>query len=420
MGIGKLSLIDLAGSERAAQMKNTGQRLVEGANINRSLLALGKCINALSTNPNKYVPYRESKLTRLLKESLGGNCRTVIIANVSPSWSYYDDTWNTLQYANRAHEITSKVAQNGIYFFSSMRQTFPDDLESFNKYEEFAIQEETVIERANQRDTATLEPIKSAIQVEINKCARSLKELQDLYEKRQEILSLQLQKEQEVSLLPNNSILREELHLLQTSYKLYSTALDRIKNMLPTSAQSIKFRLQIDSLQLAISSNKYVLYDLLTRFQSYFESINYLITNKSLELEIQMLKNQLEKQQKEQPIHYLPHNSIFCPSTVQKQSLFNRRVSLIPITPARTLINPEKLGTSIKRNNNVVPPRTQYPTYVHPDRSILRLSNIPNTSKKPPQVPRQRVTRENAIPKKITNDYKRSFYSKPLVTKNHY
>jgi len=257
--------------------------------------------------------------------------------------------------------------------------------------------------------------------VEINKCARSLKELQELYEKSQEILSLQLQKEQEVSLFPNNSILREELHLLQTSYKSYSTAIDRIKNTLPSSAQSNKFRLQIDSLQLAISSNKYILYDMLTRFQSYFESINHLITNKSLELEIQILKNQLEKQQKDQPIHYIPpHNSIFCPSTIQKPPLFpNRRVSLIPITPARTIINPEKLGTSIKRNNNnALPPRTQYPTYVHPDRSILRLSNIPPTSKKPPQVPRQRVTRENAIPKKT--DYKRSYYSKPLVTKNHY
>jgi kinesin family protein 18/19 len=77
MKVGKLSLIDLAGSERASNTKNSGLRLKEGANINRSLLALGNCINALGQNAKgSFVPYRDSKLTRLLKDSLGGNCRT--------------------------------------------------------------------------------------------------------------------------------------------------------------------------------------------------------------------------------------------------------------------------------------------------------------------------------------------------------
>lgn len=73
--LGKLSLIDLAGSERASQTHNSGMRLLEGANINRSLLALGNCINALASG-SVFVPFRDSKLTRLLKDSLGGNCRT--------------------------------------------------------------------------------------------------------------------------------------------------------------------------------------------------------------------------------------------------------------------------------------------------------------------------------------------------------
>lgn len=75
-----LSIIDLAGSERASVTKNRGDRLLEGANINKSLLALGSCINALC-DPKKavHVPYRNSKLTRLLRHSLGGNCRTVSI-----------------------------------------------------------------------------------------------------------------------------------------------------------------------------------------------------------------------------------------------------------------------------------------------------------------------------------------------------
>lgn len=94
--VGKLSLIDLAGSERAASTGNKGIRMIEGANINRSLLSLGNCINMLYENSKKgiksHVPYRDSKLTRLLKDSLGGNCRTVMIANVSPFASHFEET----------------------------------------------------------------------------------------------------------------------------------------------------------------------------------------------------------------------------------------------------------------------------------------------------------------------------------------
>lgn len=108
-----LSIIDLAGSERASVTKNRGDRLLEGANINRSLLALGNCINALCDPHRKnHIPYRDSKLTRLLKFSLGGNCRTVMVVCVSPSSAHYDETHNTLKYGNRAKNIKTKVSRN--------------------------------------------------------------------------------------------------------------------------------------------------------------------------------------------------------------------------------------------------------------------------------------------------------------------
>uniref|UniRef100_A0A1I8B3J0 Kinesin-like protein n=1 Tax=Meloidogyne hapla TaxID=6305 RepID=A0A1I8B3J0_MELHA len=110
---GKLFLIDLAGSERAAHTQNQGQRLKEGAAINRSLLALGNVINALSAAQNgkgraTFVNYRDSKLTRLLKDSLAGGAegaKTVLIAHVTPSSAHYDETFNTLTYATRALSI---------------------------------------------------------------------------------------------------------------------------------------------------------------------------------------------------------------------------------------------------------------------------------------------------------------------------
>ncbi|PAN29827.1 hypothetical protein PAHAL_5G252200 [Panicum hallii] len=106
--VGKLSLIDLAGSERALATDQRTQRSIEGANINRSLLALSNCINAL-VEGKKHIPYRNSKLTQLLKDSLGGSCNTVMIANISPSNLTFGETQNTLHWADRAKEIKTKA-----------------------------------------------------------------------------------------------------------------------------------------------------------------------------------------------------------------------------------------------------------------------------------------------------------------------
>ncbi|XP_044126274.1 kinesin-like protein KIF18A [Bufo gargarizans] len=122
--IAKMSLIDLAGSERASATNTKGERLREGTNINRSLLALGNVINALADPKTKkqHIPYRNSKLTRLLKDSLGGNCHTIMIAAVSPSSLSYDDTYNTLKYANRAKDIKSAVKSNVVSLDSHISQ----------------------------------------------------------------------------------------------------------------------------------------------------------------------------------------------------------------------------------------------------------------------------------------------------------
>ncbi|KAK9748184.1 hypothetical protein RND81_02G041900 [Saponaria officinalis] len=106
--VGKLSLIDLAGSERALATDQRTVRSMEGANINRSLLALSSCINAL-VEGKKHIPYRNSKLTQLLKDSLGGACNTVMIANISPSNFTFGETQNTLHWADRAKEIRNKA-----------------------------------------------------------------------------------------------------------------------------------------------------------------------------------------------------------------------------------------------------------------------------------------------------------------------
>ncbi|XP_044534791.1 kinesin-like protein KIF19 [Gracilinanus agilis] len=113
--VGKLFMVDLAGSERASQTQNRGKRMKEGAHINRSLLALGNCINALSEkggSRSQYVNFRDSKLTRLLKDALGGNSRTVMIAHISPASTYFEESRTTLIYAYRAKNIKTRVKRN--------------------------------------------------------------------------------------------------------------------------------------------------------------------------------------------------------------------------------------------------------------------------------------------------------------------
>ncbi|XP_063957114.1 kinesin-II 95 kDa subunit [Lytechinus pictus] len=110
--VGKLNLVDLAGSERQAKTGATGDRLKEATKINLSLSALGNVISALVDGRSTHIPYRDSKLTRLLQDSLGGNARTVMVANMGPASYNFDETITTLRYANRAKNIKNKPKIN--------------------------------------------------------------------------------------------------------------------------------------------------------------------------------------------------------------------------------------------------------------------------------------------------------------------
>ena len=110
----KFHFVDLAGSERLKRTGATGDRAKESISINCGLLALGNVISALGdlTKKASHVPYRDSKLTRLLQDSLGGNSQTVMIACISPSDTDFMETLNTLKYANRARNIKNRVTVN--------------------------------------------------------------------------------------------------------------------------------------------------------------------------------------------------------------------------------------------------------------------------------------------------------------------
>lgn len=109
---GRLFLVDLAGSEKVGKTGASGQTLEEAKKINKSLTSLGMVINALSDGKSSHIPYRDSKLTRILQESLGGNSRTTLIINCSPSSYNYDETVSTLRFGERAKTIKQKAKVN--------------------------------------------------------------------------------------------------------------------------------------------------------------------------------------------------------------------------------------------------------------------------------------------------------------------
>lgn len=111
--VGKLNLVDLAGSERVRVTGATGKRLEESKKINQSLSCLGNVIAALTDQkPRQHIPYRDSKLTRLLEDSLGGNCKTTMMAMVSPASDAFGESLSTLKFATRAKKIKNEARIN--------------------------------------------------------------------------------------------------------------------------------------------------------------------------------------------------------------------------------------------------------------------------------------------------------------------
>ena len=141
--LSKINLVDLAGSERANSTGATGARLKEGCNINKSLLVLGNVINtladkALGKKKDVLPPYRDSALTRILQNALGGNSKTVMICALSPASINYDETLSTLRYADRAKKIQNKAVVNESEHDKTVRLLREENNELKKKIEELS------------------------------------------------------------------------------------------------------------------------------------------------------------------------------------------------------------------------------------------------------------------------------------------
>ena len=164
--IGKLNLVDLAGSERTRITGATGKQLQESIKINKSLSALGNVINALTdTKERKHIPYRDSKLTRLLEDSLGGNCKTTMIATISPAQCSFNESLSTLNFAKRAKNIKNRpvinedIDHNGlIHQYENELKKIRKELEEKNKIIEL---NEEILKLKNREEKEKIDAIKA-------------------------------------------------------------------------------------------------------------------------------------------------------------------------------------------------------------------------------------------------------------------
>ncbi|PVD36027.1 hypothetical protein C0Q70_02997 [Pomacea canaliculata] len=185
-----INLVDLAGSERAESTGATGDRLKEGAAINQSLSCLGNCISALAENSagkNVKVPFRDSSLTKLLKNALGGNSKTIMVAALSPADINYEETLSTLRYADRAKQIKTKASVN-----EDPTEKLIRDLQEENEKLKAMLGGQTKMEvmkgDADDLDEAELAKLKSELEDEyksrVEKNQKQMEEMQKTFEER--------------------------------------------------------------------------------------------------------------------------------------------------------------------------------------------------------------------------------------------
>ena len=211
ISFGKLYLVDLAGSERTTAT-GSNKILVETGSINRSLLALSKCINLIVTQNKKFIPFRESKLTRILQEPLSGNGRIVLIATLSPAVLNFDETMFTLQFANRAKCMKINMKKNVV----------ENDNEIIEKYEEYIsnLKEEISLvenEIAEKKNNMMLEQEENDNKEEIgdnDKVNKIQKEMSEHFKAEIDLRKKIIDEEEQIEKLKNdiNSIDYEIIH----------------------------------------------------------------------------------------------------------------------------------------------------------------------------------------------------------------
>eukprot|EP01119_Soliformovum_irregulare_P014304 TRINITY_DN3915_c0_g1_i2.p1 TRINITY_DN3915_c0_g1~~TRINITY_DN3915_c0_g1_i2.p1 ORF type:complete len:1407 (-),score=731.72 TRINITY_DN3915_c0_g1_i2:353-4573(-) len=231
---GVLNLVDLAGSEKVGKTGTSGDTLEEAKKINQSLSALGNCINSLTTSKT-HVPYRDSKLTHLLRESLGGNCKTTLVLAASPHKYNAEETISTLKFGQRAKTLKNKVTQNKQRSAEEMNEIIERLTRELSKMSKYAQELE---KRTDGTSASSIKmKINDETEEEADMASLPLIQLQVEHQKLRESTSLQISQLQDEinSMTKNEQAHQAEVGELKKKLVTHQAALKKLKSELENS-----------------------------------------------------------------------------------------------------------------------------------------------------------------------------------------
>ena len=366
---GKLNMVDLAGSERVKISGATGKQLDESRRINKSLSALGNVINALTDPKTKHIPYRDSKLTRLLQNSLGGNCKTSMIAMISPYDGSYNESTSTLNFAKRAKgirikaKINEEVNQNALISqyekeLSKLRQELSEKNEIINSN---AFIKKIEMERiqAEKDKNEALQALEKA----------SISFLQEREEKRKlekkiEIMSFQMipggQKIKIEDTPEFKTLLQKHQILLQKDFNEKLSDLEKEKELIQISKE------QVDSYNVLLHKQREAMDNLTINLKEKEDNINHLnemidsyekIINEQdniIEMKnqrIKLLENILIKNNVEFPKDLLTSNNSPNYISITSKKINSKKLNEKVLTDAKIKDNGEEKDNNINKIN---------------------------------------------------------------------
>lgn len=265
---GTLFLVDLAGSEKVKKTHAEGQLLEEAKTINKSLSALGNVINALTDGKAKHVPYRDSKLTRLLQDSLGGNCRTTLVICCSPSSWNGEETLSTLRFGNRAKSIKNNAKVNKEYTAKELKKMLDKtkkELKSMKSYAE-GLEEELKLIKINGTSETSTDGTSTTITLE------KLPHVAELKDRNEELEKLLEEEKKRVEELLD---LKEKLEDESNDYKL---KLENVEAQLKETEEAF---IERDEAAVQLEASNVELENLRTKI----ESLEHELTEKTLEID---------------------------------------------------------------------------------------------------------------------------------------
>ena len=276
---GKLNMVDLAGSERVKVSGATGKQLDESRRINKSLSALGNVINALTDPKTKHIPYRDSKLTRLLQNSLGGNCKTSMIAMISPYDGSFNESISTLNFAKRAKTIRIKASINEEVNQNALISQYENELNRLRKELEeknAIINNNTFIKKIEMEKLQAEKDKNEALQALEKASLRFLQEREEKrkLEKKIEIMKFQMipggQKIKIEDTPEFKTLLQKHQILLQKDFNEKLNDLEKEKELIQISKE------QVDSYNDLLKKQKETMESLTSNLKEKEDNINHL------------------------------------------------------------------------------------------------------------------------------------------------